>query len=41
MIHVAYCTSNIYSKFAATSMLSLFENVSTPPPVSYSTHSAR
>lgn len=26
MIHVAYATSNLYSKFAATSMLSLFEN---------------
>ena len=26
MIHVAYGTSNLYSKFAATSMLSMFEN---------------
>ena len=26
MIHVAYGTSNLYSKFAATSMLSLFDN---------------
>ena len=26
MIHIAYGTSNLYSKFAATSMLSLFDN---------------
>lgn len=28
MIHVAYGTSNLYAKFAATSMLSMFENTS-------------
>ena len=26
MIHVAYCTNDLYSKFVATSMLSMFEN---------------
>ena len=32
MIHVAYGCSNEYSKFAGTSLLSLFENHSYPPP---------
>ena len=31
MIHVAFCTSNLYAKFAGTAMLSLFENVPPPP----------
>lgn len=33
MIHVAYGTSNEYSKFAGTSLLSLFENHSCLPPI--------
>lgn len=32
MIHVCYGTSELYAKFAATSMVSIFENVTLPPP---------
>ena len=31
MIHVAFCTSNLYSKFAGTAILSMFENTSASP----------
>lgn len=31
MIHISFCTSNLYAKFAGTSMLSVLENTSTPP----------
>ncbi len=32
MIHVCYSTSNDYAKFAGTSIVSLFENISLPAP---------
>ena len=36
MIHVCFCMydkTGRYSKFTGTAMLSLFENLSAPPPV--------
>ena len=44
MIHVGfslYDKNGTYSKFTGTAMLSLFENLNTPPPVNHSPHLAR
>ena len=43
MIHVCfglYDKDGRYSKFTGTTMLSMFENVNTPPPVAHGAHIA-